>query len=145
MITDNSSRLGIGKVIDLSKEDLINNLKSRNVNLDVDILNLFAAVLPYADELNSLNMVTKLNSITSAAGPNIANNFISKKRLEKFNDCYDPKVSLFSEEAYKLLSKNGNPILKAFYEATYANGGSIERLFNGNFPQMDSLCQPAVS
>lgn len=145
MITDNSSRLGIGKAIDLSKEDLINNLKSRNVNLDVDILNLFAAVLPYADELNSLNMVTKLNSITSAAGPNIANNIISKKRLEKFKDCYDPKISLFSEEAYKLLSNNGNPLLKALYEATYAKDGSIEKLFNGNFPQMDSLCQSAVS
>lgn len=119
----------------LSKIELANNLNGSDDSFQIEVLKTFYKLLTPAQNLNNLTFITKFNSISNAAGPNISDTILLSRRVSKFLNNLEPnsKNQAFSVNAKDVLFKS--PILNAFYEYTISDeNGAAKKIFENWFP-----------
>lgn len=106
---------------DLTQEDLIDGLLDTNIEHTYRVLSALKKMLKIADAMRLPTAATRYNSISSAVGPQIINNIIAEKKIQKMNS----KSFIYTEEGKynndPALSVediiNLHPILQQFYRA----------------------------
>jgi hypothetical protein len=110
----------------LSREELVQAIKGKQTEeIRYKVLKALQTVIAMNDVAEAANAVTRLNSITSAVGPQIVDNVLFEEKLNIFTEyLYDSNGK--QVELNDLLDKH--PILKAFAQM-YVGDGYYKQVF----------------
>ena len=128
--------------VSFTKEEMANNIISRNPQMDVNMLLLLKKLNIISDQLDSITYLTKFNSVTNAAGPSLANTILMKQKVGKLakNQLNNP---IFNNNVLRIL--NNSELLKAFYDCTIGKDGAVYLIFSPYFIQMTPTFQAMVA
>lgn len=93
-------------ITDASLLEKIKSWDSEKIdNQDIALLSFLTNMIPYAEAISDLNVITSLNSIKNGVGPNIYSTIKKEYKIRRVFNNMEKENSLFSESIFELPNK----------------------------------------